>query len=290
MRSIVQNITTPISLNLGYNLLRSVLALTTLFTLLFNYHILSDSASVPLKETNLGSNIFISCDIYTFFGFNLGYFTSIFILLCVVSGFFPMITSILHFYVSLSFNTHFRNLCDGGDYLTSLVSFLLIPIFISDTRKNSWVPFADSNFYNNFQKLSIMVNYHALRLLFCLVYFHATVGKFRINEWYNGTAIYYFLNDPLSGNAFLIENEILKPFFANPFFIALLTWGTLIIEALIALMLFCDKIKIKRIVFYLGFILHILIIPAFFIPAFSIKMIACLYFYLMVIPKEHETI
>ncbi len=274
------------SLHYGYNFLRTVLASSTLLILLINYGGVYDC----YFNRHFPNSIFVKFDIYSLLNFYLSYYISIIILIVTILGYFPMLMGILHFYVTASFSTHFSIFCDGGDYLTTLVTFLFIPITITDTRVNSWKPFEKTKFYCSFQKISVYINYHALRFLICIVYFHAATSKFRITEWYNGTALYYFLSEPLSANTFFVENEFFRTLLSNPFFIALITWGTLIIEVLISFMLFSNNLKLKRIVFILGLILHLLIIPTFYIPAFSFRMIACLYIYLIVQPNETEKI
>ncbi|MDO8998488.1 MAG: hypothetical protein Q7W45_01900 [Bacteroidota bacterium] len=274
------------SLHYGYNILRSVLALSTLTILLLNFEGIRDA----YFNRNFPTSFIVDFDIYSLFSFSFSYFVSIVVLIITILGYFPSIMGLLHFYVTASFSTHFSIFCDGGDYLTALITFLFIPITLTDNRINSWKPFKETRFYNSFQRISIYINYNILKFLICIVYFHAATAKFHITEWYNGTAIYYFLSEPLSGNTFFVENYFFKALISNSFFIALITWGTLIIEVLIAFMLFSNNIKLKKIVFILGMVLHLLIIPTFNIPAFSFRMIACLFFYLIVQPTEREKI
>lgn len=273
------------SLNFGYNIMRSTFAFSTLLILLLNYEGIKD---IAINNVNPYRQYFIHFDIFSLFNFYIAYSLSILILIVSILGFFPSITVILHFYVAASYILRFPNMSDGGDYLGVMVIFLLIPISITDYRINSWKEYKFSKFYNNFQKLSIYYNFNVLRILFCIVYFHAAVSKFHVAEWYNGTALYYYLNDPLSGNSSLIEKQFFKEILGNSFSIVILCWGTLLTEVMIAFMLFSNNHKLKRIVFAFGCILHISIIPLFYIPLFSIRMISCLFFYLIIVPKENE--
>lgn len=272
------------SLNYGYNILRSTFAICTLTVLLLNYNVVLDSA----YNSNPQLNAFTKYDIFSILGFEFGFIFSLLILILVVTGFFPAITSFLHFYVSTSYTLHFSNICDGGDYLATLITFLLIPVYITDFRKNSWCDYSRITLFPKLNLISRSVNYNALRLLICIIYFHAGSSKFNVTEWYNGTAIYYFLNDPMSGNTFFIENAFFKYILSKPLFITIFTWGTLFTEILLSFMIFCTSYKYRKIAFALGLILHLCIIPTFFIPAFSFKMIACLFFYLLVLPKKNE--
>lgn len=274
------------SLNYGYNILRSTFALCTLTTLILNYNAILDCA----YNKNPYINVFTKYDIFSVFNFEVAFVVSLLILISVVSGFFPAITSILHFYISASYTLHFPNMCDGGDYLATLITFLLIPVYITDFRKNSWNDYAKIILLPKLNLISRTVNYGALRILICIIYFHAGSSKFHVTEWYNGTAIYYFLNDPMSGNSFFIENDFFKYILSKPLFITIFTWGTLFTEVLLSLMIFCTSMKYRKIVFCFGFVLHLCIIPTFFIPAFSFKMISCLYLYLLVSPKENEVL
>jgi antimicrobial peptide system SdpB family protein len=272
-------------LSFGINVYRSLLALSTLIVFLFNWDSMKDIYYFGQNPFNLQ---FFKFDIFSVFGFNMGYTLSIITLITVILGYFPSVSAVLHFYIQASFILHYPNMSDGGDYIITIILFLLIFSFVTDTRMNIWQKPKENWFNENFLKKTVYLNYQAIRIFICVVYFHASVSKFHVTEWYNGTAIYYFLNDPLSGNAALLENSIFKNIVASPFLIAMISWGALLIETLIAFMLFVTNYKTRKRVFYLGCVLHFCIAPLFFIPMFSFRMIIGLYFYLLIKPSEHE--
>lgn len=273
------------SLSFGINVYRSLLALSTMTVFIFNFDTMYDIFSFGQNPFHLQ---YLKYDIFSVFGFYLGYILSFVILLAVISGYLPQLTSILQFYVQASFILHYPNMSDGGDYIITIVLFLLIFSFVTDRRLNSWRKPKQAQLDRGFFRPSVYMNYRAIRLFICLIYFHAAVSKFHVTEWYNGTAIYYFLNDPLSGNAGLLDNALFRSIIQNPILITLISWGALLTEVHIAFMLYVRNYKTRRNVFILGCLLHLAIIPLFFIPMFSFRMIASLYFYLLVKPDPDE--
>lgn len=74
-----------------------------------------------------------------------------------------------------------------------------------------------------------------------VIYFHASVGKFPVQEWAEGTAVYYWFNNAVFGMSDYMK-VILNPFLANDIGVALFTYGTLWFELLLFL---CLVIPIK---------------------------------------------
>jgi|GEM_PF-7020792 len=59
------------------------------------------------------------------------------LLCCVVSGYYPRVTCFFHWWTSASMVASFR-LFDGGDFITQVMTLLLIPICLQDGRANHW--------------------------------------------------------------------------------------------------------------------------------------------------------
>jgi antimicrobial peptide system SdpB family protein len=273
-------------LDFAYWLFRSLLAFSTLLLFILNYNTMKDIYNYGENPFKL---FFIKYDIFSILGFNLGYWVSLFFLSLVIIGFLPCFSAIMHFYVQTSYILHYPSMSDGGDYIVTIITFLFLFPLITDFRLSFIHSLPNFKFYQIYQKQSLLINFYAIRLFICIVYFHATVSKFHVVEWYNGTALYYFINDPLSGNANLIEIPFFKYILSNHILITLFSWGTLLTEALIAFMLFSENYKLRKFVFFLGCFLHLCIIPLFYIPMFSFRMISCLYFYLLINNKPTIT-
>ena len=205
-----------------FGLSRSLVAISTLITLVFSSRqILFDellfrklSMETPLDKIN----------IYFLLGYNnigLGIGISILVLLLVIIGYFPQITNFLHWYVTFSFQ-HAASITDGGDQIASILSLFFIPICLFDTRANHWSIKPCSNLVKNFiGRMALTL----ISLQMSIIYFHAAIEKmYKVEEWRNGTALYYFMNDELFGYADLFS-PIISPLLLNATTVSMLTLG-----------------------------------------------------------------
>ena len=205
---------------------------------------------------------------------------SIIILLSVISGYLPQVTGVLHWYVTYSFFSA-CSLIDGGDHVSSILTLLLIPITLTDSRINHWK--------NIVYKISVLnaliakIFYTLIKIQVCAIYFHAFVGKISIDEWLNGTATYYWLTHEFFG-----INETIRPIYiyilSNAFIVTLTTWGTLVIEFFLSSAIFINNRKTKIYLFLLGVIFHFTILVTHSLVSFFFAMSASLVLYLL--PNE----
>jgi|SRR5690554_4210132 len=179
---------------------RSVLALGTLLTLVFND--LEYFNNVNMKYTRM--NIF-----NLFENIELSYYISIIVLVLCIIGIYPRYTSILQGWISFS-TFHALSLPEGGDQITSILTILLIPICILDNRKNGW--YTKDVKVNNIFKFNALCALLVIKLQVFVVYFHAGISKIFEEQWYIGTATYYWFN-----NSFFGANTSLKLLFENLF-------------------------------------------------------------------------
>jgi len=107
------------------------------------------------------------------------------------------------------------------------------------------------------------------------IYFFASVGKFKVDEWKNGTALYYWFTQPLFG-----VTSFFKPFIdlllSSPVVTTLLNWSVLVIELLIALSIFAPDNRRKRIIISIGILFHFFIGLFMGIVSFSFVMCSAL--------------
>ncbi|UOQ74651.1 sporulation-delaying protein SdpB family protein [Hymenobacter cellulosilyticus] len=243
-----------------YGLGRSLIALGTLITLVLS------SPAILFDEQLFGKMSLDSSlenfNIYFLFGFaNLtyAYALSIVVLLLVISGVFPRYTGILHWIVTYSFFQS-GSIVEGGDQIGSIITMLLIPVTLLDGRKNHWVnaPQANPNYYANFIGRGMLA---LIALQMAVLYFHAGIEKmYKLDEWKNGTAVYYFFNDPLFGYPAWMHG-ILGPALTNSYVVTTLTWGTMIFEVILFGSLFMAPQKRKKLIWLaLGFHLGIALI------------------------------
>lgn len=264
-----------------YGLARSVLALGSLITLAFtNIYFYIDKQM--LEKAALNNNSLTRFSLFRVIDFDDQYlvqFLAILILLAVISGYFPKITGILHWWVSWSFNSS-AILVDGGDQLAAVLTFLLVPVTLLDNRSNHW----SKTKFNSTANTNLVAN--VFLLMICLqmsvVYLQAAVEKiYKINEWVSGTAIYYFMNDPLFGAPSWML-PIISPLL-NSKFVFFICWSVIILEFFLAAALVMDRQK-KKILFYVAVLFHFLIIVNMGLFSFFCSMLGGLVIYL--IPRD----
>ena len=258
--------------NLGLS--RSILAFGTLLTLLGN--------DTKLLFFNIsGPAINIKKDSISLFyllgpeHIEVGRFFCIITLIIVIAGVWPRYTSIMHWWVSYSlFNS--VQVLDGGDQITNILTFLLMPIFILSSKKTHW---NHEIITNNNHKIIVYFFLSLARFQICVLYLEAATAKFLINEWKDGTAVYYFLSNKAFGSAdFFVD--FLNYLVSIPIIVVIMTWGTIVIELLLCASFFMSK-KYWNIFFWVGFSFHFAIFLILGLASFSTAMIGALVIYLM---------
>lgn len=249
----------------NYSLLRSILALALLLTVVFNSFDI-----IYLTDT---------IKILGFFDMKLLWFKiiAIVVLLGVILGFYPRITGILQFLITFIF---FKTcpFVDGGDQLASNITLLIMPLTFFDTNKNHWRNKTNA-FNGNISKPFFLITTILISTQIAIVYLHSSIGKIPVAEWRDGTALWYWFTHESFGASYFIL-DILQYFLQYPMFIYALNWAVIILELLIAMMLFVPKDKlIPKVLFYCGIALHLGIILFHGIFTFSIVMIGGLIFY-----------
>jgi antimicrobial peptide system SdpB family protein len=249
MRQLIQLLSQPAKFagcSNVYGLARTVLALGTLLTLLFNnINILICPSGKTIVESSAMSDV-ASLSIFAFFSVSnlfIAQWVCIIILLFVISGWMPRYTGILHWWVSFSF----ANSCiilDGGDQITSILTLFLIPISLTDNREWHWqkisISYYKAGVSSEIKQLVSQSCYWTIRLQVAVIYFHAAIGKLGVTEWIDGTAVYYWFTHPTFGLAETILQKVI-PLLATPLIVMTLTWGTIALEILLSSALVMDK-------------------------------------------------
>jgi antimicrobial peptide system SdpB family protein len=174
---------------------------------------------------------------------------------------------------------------DGGDQIASLLTLLLIPVTLTDPRKWHWTavererPATAMTYVGQFVALSSLL---MIRLQVAAIYFHSSVAKMKVEEWSDGTALYYWFTHPSVGAAPAVR-RLIDPLLLNGVSVALLTWGAMAFELLLFMALIMPKrywqpLMVAGILFHVGIaIIHGLV-------SFSTIMAAALILYL----RPHE--
>jgi len=262
------------------NICRTLLALNTLTTLVFNsnYVLFGHKISKGILLEKYG--------IFFLFSNNLDVakIISVIILIIIILGFYPKWTSILHFYISYSFIMA----CDvtyGADRIASNVTLFLIPLCFFDSRENQFKKKKDINNLKNNKVYWFF--YMAVMIQISLIYFQAFHKKIELLEWQNGTAVFYYVTHNEYGLG--VYNGVKDFLQRNYFLVYLLTWGALFIELMLALLILVKSklpLTVLYLILFLGIFFHFVIMFVHGLFPFFLVMSGVLCFYIL--PFEFE--
>lgn len=204
------------------------------------------------------------------------------ILMFIISGFYPKITGLLHWWLALSVNTGLV-IVDGGAQVASVLTFLIIPLTLTDNRINHWYRIKKQK--NEYFKISDYLIIQVLKIQVAIIYFDAGISKLFAPNWTEGTALYYFINDPSLG-ATGTRLDLLNMLFDLPLLLVISTYFIIILELFLASSIFIKSTYLKQKLFIIGIIFHILIFLVFGIFTFVIAMFSALMLILFPVNKE----
>jgi antimicrobial peptide system SdpB family protein len=259
-----------------YGLARSIIALSTMVTLLAN-------DIYTFFRPLAGVSEFPSCSVYSISIFcvvakdylPLMKWIVILLLAVIASGWRPRITGIIHWWIATSLQNTGASL-DGGEEVAAAITFLLIPITLLDNRKWHWQKKDNDNSILEMNSMIISnVFLFGIKIQMAIIYFNASIARLKNPEWIDGTAIYYYFNNPMLG---LNETwlKLLNPILTSPL-VFLVTWGTTIVEIILGAAILAPT-KYYKIYFYVGVALHLGIALLMGLYSFSAIMIAGLIF------------
>lgn len=255
----------------SYSLLKSILAFSLLLTIIFN-----DFQIIYMED-------FIKIGEYAKVSTSAFKIISIIILVLTIIGFLPRLTGVLHFAVTYLF---FKTcpFIDGGDQLSSNLTFFILPLSLFDSNLNHWKN-KNNSFNGSYSKPFFIFTSLIICIQISIVYLHSSIDKLKVPEWQDGTAIWYWFTHESFGASYFIL-DFLKFVLSNSYVIFSLNWSVIIIELLVAMMLFVPKENmLPRVLFYLALVLHIGVILVHGIFTFSLVMIGSLIFYFKINPK-----
>lgn len=262
-----------------YGLARSVLALGTALTLLFNHTDTLFLLGAGISERVLCSSM-SALSLYCLVPLDqleVARFVSIAGLALVISGWRPRVTALLHLYLSYSLHAS-ALLVDGGEQVTTVLTVLLLPIALTDGRRSHWEQKEmKGRVYAGLVAHSALI---AIRVQVAIIYLVAGAAKMGVAEWVDGTALYYWLRSPFIG---VPPGSILENLFApllETGLVALATWGVIAFEFLLAGALFMSQ-PYRRLLIVPALLFHGAIAIFMGISSFSIAMTGALILYLL---------
>lgn len=267
---------------------RSLFAFSACLTLVFN-------PPGILFETALIQNKVVPFDWTNFFHLARylgpwgGHALGIPIYLIILSGFRPRWTGILHAWIANSF-MRTTTLGEGGDQIHAILTLLLIPITLADSRKWHWSKPSPSNIHSDFSRITCTSAWIFIQIQMSVLYLSAAVTKCAVSEWQVGTAVYYWSKHPYFGVSPLLERPI-DFLFQSPWISYAFNWGTLIIELLLFAAVLA-RTRFRRVILFLGFALHIGIFFIHGLTSFVLVMFAALLLYLgpVSVPTDRDAL
>ena len=259
-----------------YGVARSLLALNLLITLLFT----DNFRNFPVElfqesHDTLSWNYF---HVMGHEGLQVSVALACIILVWVISGYLPQISCFLHAWLAISY-FDMALIIEGGDQIAQILALLIIPVAVTDRRINHW---HNHNYFK--YKMPYSLRYFAYssvviaQLQMAILYFFACVDKFKVDEWRNGSAFYYWFNhNPFGANDFF--HYLFDGLVVNSIFGPVITWSVLVLEAMLFAALFMEqKRKSQLLIFAIGFHLSIVFIHG--LASFFCAMAAGLILYL----------
>lgn len=235
---------------------RSLMALGTSLTLLFNssHELLINGE--PSRDP-FGISIFFILKQHI----AIATLLSLVILIFTIIGWRPRITSIFHWWITYSFSNSFSSI-DGGDHINTILTALLLPVCLTDSRKWHWDSIERMPLYRMSLSLSVrsiiaQVSFLVIKIQISFIYLHSAVAKVAVEEWMNGTALYYWFTHPVFGaNEYI--STLLSFLIYNDFLLTYLTWLVILFEFCLFAGIFMDT-KLKKYFLGLGLLFHFLI-------------------------------
>lgn len=156
------------------------------------------------------------------------------VLLCVIaSGWRPRWTAIPHAWICLSLGMSI-SLPDGGDQVARIVGLLLIPIALVDGRRWHWsIPRRPLRPFASGVASAFII---AIRIQVAAIYLNSAIAKFGTDAWVDGSAEYYYVRSLMFGASGWI-GALMFEITKVPLFVAALTWGAILIELAIAVLI-----------------------------------------------------
>ncbi|NUW34560.1 HTTM domain-containing protein [Nonomuraea sp. SMC257] len=191
------------------------------------------------------------------------------ILIAVASGFRPRWSCIPHYYVSFSLNTGLT-VPNGGERVAQLVTMLLVPICLADGRTWQWKG-VDAGASPAWRGASYAAH-SFIRLQLAVIYGWAALAKFGSPGWREGTAFRAIANDPSFGLPTCCRT-IFGAALASGWAVAVITWGVIALELLIAISMFGSR-RTRMFGLVMVIVLHAGIITLMGLFSFGMIMIA----------------
>lgn len=263
-----------------YGLARSLVAAATMLTLATTppsamWSPFFENASDPLGCQGIRERIALFCVIPND-RLAIAHWLAVAALAVIASGWRPRLTGVVHWWISFSMLASATR--DGGEQVAALITLFLIPWTLTDDRMWHWQAPRASGAARPRAAVIAHVAHALVRLQMMVVYLHSGVTKFGPAEWTDGTAVFYWVHDPIVGSSPLFEPLVFPLVGWRPA-LAVITWAAIIIEFVLVAALLMPR-RWRWPLFWLGVALHAGIALVLGVTSFSIAMIGGLILYI----------
>lgn len=272
-----------------YGLARTLIALATLGTLASTHSadLIRPAVGRPISSLCNGfSQVSIFCQLSPDH-LEFARWVAVGLLAIVASGWRPRITGIIHWWISLSI-TLSVTVIDGGDQVASIATLFLLPVTLTDQRRWHWQRCAPMSPGGDRAVARIIAHscLMAIRWQVAIIYFHAAVAKLAVDEWVDGTVVYYWFSSQNLGVAQPLRG-LIWPLITHPVGVTVLTWGTLLLEIFLFMGLVI-KVEYRKPLLAMGLAFHGAIAILQGLASFSMIMWGGLILYLWPLEEEFK--
>jgi antimicrobial peptide system SdpB family protein len=204
------------------------------------------------------------------------------VLAIVASGFLPAVTAIPHWWVSWSLMSS-STAVDGGEHLTANLTLILVLWMLMDRRRWHW---SRDVHHHRRSGWAVYGAYACLALWIVQmmgVYFQASVAKFAVLEWSDGTALWYWMQNPTFAPAEPLGAIVRAALQWMPLTIVA-TYGTLALQLTLVQSVFFPR-RVREVALLLAVTFHLVIAVLMGLWSFSMVMIAA---DLVLLVRPHE--
>jgi len=196
------------------------------------------------------------------------------ILIVAASGWRPRFTAIPMWWVLFSNQSSFT-IVDGGDQIAAVLALLFIPLSLTDTRVWHWTePDVDDSLRRPHAAVIAHTTLLILKIQVAFVYINACLSKLGVDEWLDGTAVYYWLRDPMFGPSGPLR-DLTDALMVHPIPVATASWGTLFLEFFLGIAIFLPR-RFKLQILPVGILFHLGIAVTMGLWSFGFAMWAAL--------------
>lgn len=199
--------------------------------------------------------------------------------LIVASGWWPALTAVPLALLLIALPL-VSSAPDGGDQLAGILGLLLLPVSLTDWRRNSWVDPRGDRLLRS-RAFVANLGLALVKAQVSVVYLVACLGKLGSPEWADGSALFYWVRNNVFG-----APQYLRPIVVwvteQPLLVTALTWGTLLLEFTLAIAIFLPSPFRTRALLPVAILFHIGIWLVLGVSSFAFVMCGALLF--LVIP------